>query len=304
VTRRWEGVGEGLWREAFERLRRDKAAVLSAAVIVGYLVVGGVVFGAELVGWDVGVCRWDEQVGRSYTGPGWEHVLGTDVFGRSVLRKVIYATKSSVLVALGASVLSVLIGVGLGAAAGYVGGVVDGLVVWLYSTMGAVPYILLLTALGVVLRQVRFFGLELGGIGVASLTLGLTGWVGVCRLVRMEVMRQKQREYVLAARSYGCGPLRVVVRHILPNVMDLVIVEFSLRFVRFVHAEVVLGFLGIGETERPSWGSMIDEARMEIVQGIWWQVAAAVTAVFVVSVALNVFADAVRDSIDPRLRGG
>jgi peptide/nickel transport system permease protein len=157
-------------------------------------------------------------------------------------------------------------------------------------------------AFALVLRDKTIFGYKLTGITAVYLAIGLTSWVGICRLIRGEVIKHKNREYVLAAISYGCSRWRIIFKHLLRNVSHLVIIDFSLRFVAFIHAEVILSFLGLGEMERPSWGAMINDARIELSRGVWWQMAAATAAIFFISLALNIFGDALRDSLDPKLR--
>ena len=121
-------------------------------------------------------------------------------------------------------------------------------------------------------------------------------------MIRAEIIKRKESEYVLAARACGFSRKRIIFRHLLPNVFHIIIIHFSLRFVSFIHAEVILSFLGLGETERPSWGAMINDARIELSRGVWWQMAAATLAIFFLSLALNIFGDALRDSLDPKLR--
>jgi peptide/nickel transport system permease protein len=272
------------------------------AVIVLYFLLAGFIYLAELFDWRVGPIRWQEEVSKSYEPPGRESILGTDIFGQSVLRKTLYGAKISITVALCASFISLAIGVPLGAIAGYFRGFVDEIIVWIYSTLSSIPYILLILAFAVVLRDKTLFGYKLTGITTVYLAIGLTSWVGICRLIRGEVMKHKEREYVLAARSYGCSGRRIIFKHLMPNVFHLVIIDFSLRFVAFIHAEVILSFLGLGEAERPSWGAMINDARIELSRGVWWQMAAATIAIFLISLALNIFGDALRDSLDPKLR--
>jgi peptide/nickel transport system permease protein len=215
---------------------------------------------------------------------------------------MLYGAKTSITVAVIASFISIAIGVPLGAIAGYFRGVVDEIIVWVYSTLSSVPYILLIMAFAVVLRDKTLFGIKLTGITAVYLALGLTSWVGICRLIRGEVIKHKESEYVLAAESYGCSKTGIVFGHLLPNVFHLVIIDFSLRFVSFIHAEVILSFLGLGEMDKPSWGSMITDARQELLQGYWWQMLAATIAIFIISLALNIFGDALRDSLDPKLK--
>ena len=209
---------------------------------------------------------------------------------------------NSITVALCASFISLLIGVPLGAIAGYFRGKVDEVIVWLYTTLGTIPYILLVMAFAVVLRERTIFGWQIKGATAVYLAIGLTSWVGICRLIRGEIIKRKESEYVLAARALGCSNGRIIFKHLLPNVFHIIIINFSLRFVSFIHAEVILSFLGLGETDRPSWGAMIDAARTELARNVWWEMAAATLAIFFISLALNIFGDALRDCLDPKLR--
>ncbi len=228
--------------------------------------------------------------------------LGTDFLGRSVLRKTLFGAKISLSVALFAALISIAIGVPLGAAAGYFGGWVDEFVVWLYTSLASIPGFLLLLAFAFVLRDATFFGHELRGLPAVFLALGLTSWVGLCRLIRGEVIKHRGRDYVTAARAYSASRATIIFRHILPNVTHLILIDFSLRVVGFIQAEVILSFLGLGPTDQPSWGVMIDDARLELSRGVWWQLAAATVAVFGIALPLNVASDALRDALDPKLK--
>ncbi len=294
--------GRSLWADGMRRLRRRRLAMVCLVVIVLYFLLVGFIYFAELFDLQVGPIRWVEEVGKSYEPPSSKNIFGTDIFGQSVLRKTLYGAKISITVALCASFISLVIGVPLGAIAGYFRGFVDEIIVWIYSTLGSIPYILLILAFAVVLRDKSLFGYKLTGITSVYLAIGLTSWVGICRLIRGEVIKHKEREYVLAAKSYGCSGRQIIFRHLIPNVFHLVIIDFSLRFVAFIHAEVILSFLGLGEATRPSWGAMINDARIELSRGVWWQMAAATVAIFFISLTLNIFGDALRDSLDPKLR--
>lgn len=294
--------GSSLWKDGLKQLRKRRLATICFCVIVLYFALAGFIYLADFFDWKIGPTLWAEQVGDSYTPPNAKNIFGTDIFGQSVLRKTLYGAKISLTVAICASLLSIFIGVPLGIIAGYFRGFVDEIIVWVYSTLSSVPYILLIMAFAVVLRDKSIFGHRLTGITAVYLAIGLTSWVDICRLIRGEVIKHKNREYVLAAVSYGCSRGRIIFMHLLPNVLHLVIIDFSLRFVSFIHAEVTLSFLGLGETERPSWGAMINDARLELSQGCWWQMAAATIALFFISLALNIFGDALRDSLDPKLR--
>lgn len=284
------------------RLVKRRLAMICFGIIILYFLLAGFIYIAEAFNLKVGPVNWAEEVGTQYEPPSSKTIFGTDIFGQSVLRKTLYGAKISLTVALSASFISILIGVPLGAIAGYYRGVVDEIIVWIYSTLSSIPYILLIMAFAIVLRDKTLFGYKITGISTVYLSIGLTSWVGLCRLIRGEVIKHKEREYVLAARSYGCTNKRIIFRHLIPNVVHLVIIDFSLRFVAFIHAEVILSFLGLGEGTRPSWGAMINDARIELSRGVWWQMAAATVAIFFISLTLNIFGDALRDCLDPKLR--
>ena len=308
--------GRSLWADGIRRLRKRSFAMICLVIVLVYFVLAGTIYLNEMFNWNLQAFDWDEIVGPSYQAPmteftwtpegqgesqtGWT-LFGTDFLGRSTLRKTIYGAKTSITVALCASFISLLIGVPLGAIAGYFRGWVDDIVVWFYTTLGTIPYILLVMAFAVVLRE-NAFGWEIRGITAVYLAIGLTSWVGICRLIRGEIIKRKESEYVLAARALGCTNGRIIFKHLLPNVFHVIIINFSLRFVGFIHAEVILSFLGLGETDKPSWGAMIDAARTELARNVWWEMAAATVAIFFISLALNIFGDALRDSLDPKLR--
>jgi len=294
--------GVSLWQDGLRRLFRRPLAGICCVVILLYFALAAFIYIAEILHWGIGPTLWGQSTGPSYQPPCSENIFGTDIFGLSVFRKMLYGTKISITVALCASFISIAIGVPLGAIAGYFRGWVDEVIVWFYSTLSSIPYILLILAFAVVLRDKTIAGHKLSGITSVYLAIGLTSWVGICRLIRGEVIKHKEREYVLAAKSYGCTSSRIIFKHLLPNVFHIVIIDFSLRFVSFIHAEIILSFLGLGEADRPSWGAMINDARIELARGVWWQMVAATVAVFFISLALNIFGDALRDSLDPKLR--
>ncbi|AQT69374.1 Dipeptide transport system permease protein DppC [Anaerohalosphaera lusitana] len=303
--------GQSLWADGWRRLKRRKFAMFCLGIIVIYFGLAGFVWFAEMFNLDISLIQYDETVAESYAEPGAEPleghsaistIAGADFLGRSVLRATIYGAKVSLTVALFASVLSVLIGVPLGAIAGYFGGVVDEFIVWLYSTLSTIPYLILMMAFALVLKDKTVFGMKIAGSTTVYLAMGLTSWVGICRLIRGEIIKRKESEYVLAARALGARNHRIIFSHLIPNVFHIVIITFSIRFVAFIHAEVILSFLGLGDPDKPSWGNMISLAKDELSRGCWWQMTSATIAIAIISLALNIFGDALRDSLDPKLR--
>jgi len=303
------------WRDAWSRLRGNRMVLVCIGVLAAYLLVAGVAFTGIL---DTAI---EATVGGSNAPPQlfagdsaslapslW---LGTDFLGRSVLWRFLYGARVALTVALLAGIVSSLIGTVLGLVAGYFGRSVDSAIIWLFSTVNSIPGILLILALAFVLKDqtigLAWLGIErrfsLVGIPTIVLALGLTSWVGLCRYIRGETLKLRERDYVAAASAIGVGHTGILFRHILPNVAHIVIIDFSLGLGAFVQAEVILSFLGLGVTDQPSWGRMIDDAKLELLKGVWWQMASATVAIFVFSLCVNVVGDALRDALDPRLRG-
>jgi peptide/nickel transport system permease protein len=221
------------------------------------------------------------------------HPLGTDNLGRDVLQRTIQGARIAFLVGVVTALIAIPIGVLLGCLAGYYGGWIDDVITWLYSTVASMPGLLFILAIAMVVGK--------GLLGV-YLGIGLTTWVGLCRLIRGEVLKHRDRPYVQAAQALGYSSGRILFRHILPNVLHLVIITFSLRFPAAIGTEVFMSFLGIGVQGEPSWGVMIGNARLRLWQGMWWELAAVTVAILAVVLAFNWLGDALRDALDPRLR--
>jgi ABC-type dipeptide/oligopeptide/nickel transport system permease subunit len=272
------------------RLRRDRIALAASAVIGLYLLAGLL----SLLG--VFASGYAEQVGEAYAPPSWAHPFGLDVLGRSVWDRLVQGSRVALIVGFFSTAIAIPVGAVLGLVAGYFRGWVDAFVVWLYSTLDAIPTILLLLAMALVLPTGK-------GLATVCIALGVTSWVSTCRVVRGEAIRQKELDYIRAARSLGAGNLRILFVHLLPNVVHLVLVQASLVFVYSIKSEVILSYLGVGVQNFPSWGVMIDDARLELVgRGVWWQFAAATAALFVLVLAFNLFNDALKDALDPKER--
>lgn len=302
-------AGRSLWTDARRRIVRDKAALVCLAVIALYVLValGGAAYEIVAANND-DVPSFEETADYDNTNraPSLEHPkywLGTDWSGKSVLFKALLGVKVSLTVGLMANVIAVPLGMIFGAIAGYYGKWIDSLIVWLFSTLMSIPGIILLIALKYAFKDVKVWGLDLGGIHGLYIILGITSWIGTCRLVRAETMRIRELDYVTAARAIGTPGFVILLRHVIPNVMHLGIINFSLGFVGAIKAEVILSYLGLGvEVGTPSWGSMINAARMDLFIGRWWELTAAVGAMFFLVLALNIFGDRLRDALDPKLR--
>ena len=227
-----------------------------------------------------------------YQPPSAEHWLGTDNLGRPVAQRLVQGARIAFHVGIMTSLIAIPLGVALGLLGGYYGGWVDSLVVWLCATVASMPGLLFILAISLVAGQ-GLLGIYLG--------IGLTTWVGVCRTIRPEVMKHAARAYVQAAKTLGYSDLRIMLRHILPNVAHIMLIQFSIRFPAAVSTEVFISFLGIGVQGEPSWGVMINNARLRLWQGVWWEMAFTTLAIFVLVLVFNPLADYLRDRLDPAL---
>ena len=208
---------------------------------------------------------------QRYLPPGAGHWLGTDNLGRSVALRLVQGARIAFIVGIMTSALAIPLGVLLGLLGGYFGGKMDSLVLWLCATVASMPGLLFILAISLVFGQ-GILGIIMG--------VGLTTWVGVCRTIRAEVIKHRDRAYVQAARVLGYSPVRIMFRHILPNVAHIILIQFSIRFPSAVSTEVFISFLGIGIQGEPSWGVMINNARLRLWQGIWWEMAFVTLAIF------------------------
>lgn len=221
------------------------------------------------------------------------YLLGSDNLGRDVAQRLVQGARIAFHVGIVTSLIAIPLGVMLGCLGGYFGGRVDSVVVWLSATVASMPGLLFILAIAMVVGQ--------GLLGV-YLGIGLTTWVSVCRNVRAEVIKHRGRAYVQAARVLGYGHGRIIFRHILPNVMHIILIAFSIRFPASVATEVFISFLGIGVQGEPSWGIMINNARLRLWQGVWWEMTFVTLAIFALVLVFNHLADALRDLLDPALR--
>jgi peptide/nickel transport system permease protein len=271
------------------KLLRDRFAFAALLVILFYAMTG------LLALFHLAATHYNDAVGPAYAPPGPHYLFGTDVLGRSVLERVVQGTRIALVVGFLSTGIAIPIGILFGLLAGYYRKRADDLIVWFYTTVDSIPYILLVLALALILGK---------GLVSVCIAIGITSWVGACRVVRGEVIKQKELDYVQAARAVGAGDARILLRHILPNVMHMVLIQASLIFVEAVKIEVILSYLGVGVQGEPSWGVMIDDARLELLgRGAWWQFAAATGAMFLLLLAFNVFNDALRDALDPKSKG-
>lgn len=252
--------------------------------------------------------------GPTFTLIGHYHVLGTDRTGNDVLYQALKSVRTAFVIGTLATLATLPFAVVFGIVAGYFRGWVDEIIQYLYTTLSSVPNVLLIAAC-VLMVQVfidkhpEFFatGAERSDLRLFLLCviLGLTGWASLCRLLRAETMKLRELEYVQAATAFGVGHVRIMARHIMPNVMHLVLITTVLEFSGLILYEAVLSYVGVGvDPSMNSFGGMINLARTEMSRDpiVWWSFAAAFTFMVTLVLAANLFADGVRDAFDPRAR--
>jgi peptide/nickel transport system permease protein len=242
--------------------------------------------------------EWDERAKQFQTQvqPKRETLaFGADRLGRDVLAKAVKGTEISVFVGVAAALCATLLGTLLGAFGGFFGGKVGDALEWLYNVFESIPNILLIFAFAAVVGR---------GVESVVIILALTGWTGMYRQVRAEFIKHASREYVRSAEAIGASVGSRMFRHILPNVSHVILVRMGLLAVGFIKAEVILSYLGLGvRVDQVSWGTMLAEAQSELILGYWWQLATATLFMAVFVTAFSLMADALRDALDPKLRG-
>lgn len=243
------------------------------------------------------------------------HVFGTDKVGQSVLYQALKSVRTGLAIGTLTTLVMLPLAILLGISAGYFRGWIDDVIQYIYTTLNSIPGVLLIAA-AVLMLQVYMNTHPENFATVAEradirllflcLILGVTSWTGLCRILRGETLKLREAEYVLAARSLGVSHLRILHRHILPNLMHIVLITVVLDFSGLVLAEAVLSYVGVGvDPSMISWGNMINSARLEMAREpvVWWSLTAAFISMFILVLAANLFADVVRDAFDPRMQG-
>jgi peptide/nickel transport system permease protein len=273
---------------AWAKFRRNKLAMLGAGIIV--VIVVCCVFAPLLTSYDVS----SQDIMAMRQAPSAEHLLGTDDLGRDVWTRLLYGGRVSIVVGLAAMGLQLVIGVTLGALAGYFGGWVDAVVMRLIDVIMCFPFFVIALAAAAVL-----------GAGLVNIVLiiGFLQWPHIARIVRAEVLSAKRSDYVASARTLGLGAPTIIFSELLPNVASPVIVAATLSIAEAILAEASLSFLGLGVTlPEPSWGNMLVAAQnIGALQYEWWRWLPAGIAVIAMVLSINFVGDGLRDALDPKI---
>jgi len=274
-------------REFWTRLKRNRMAMSGLALVLGLFVVS--VFAPWLAPYDPNSINLKQVL----MPPSPDHYLGTDTLGRDVLSRIIYGSRVSLKVGFVAVGLATLIGLLVGALAGFYGGWVDSALMRLVDLMLCFPAFFLILAVIAVLEP---------SIWNIMAVIGLTSWMGVARLVRAEFLSLREREFVTAARALGASDTRLILRHLLPNALAPVMVSATLGVAGAILTESALSFLGLGvQPPTPSWGNILTAGKDNI-EIAWWLSVFPGLAILVTVMSYNLLGEGIREAIDPRLK--
>lgn len=277
---------ESLWSKAAWKFQRDRAGMIGLAVVLAYFVAAlGVWMGWWATGWaDVDGGKWEPA--------SWAHWFGTNLIGQDIFQRSIFSVSTAFEVGLVVAVLATMLGALLGALAGFFSGrFTDEAILWLMGVLDSIPFYLLVAAVAFALS---------GNPWAMHLAMIVTFWITTGRLVRGEVIKLKNQEFVEAAHAIGVPEYTIILRHIIPNTLHILLVQATITFVAAIKSEVILSFLGLGVKDGMSWGLMIAESTFEVLAGFFNNFLAASLLMFGLVMAFNMFSDALQDALDPR----
>jgi len=241
------------------------------------------------------------------------HILGTNKIGQDMFYETLKSVRTGLLIGTLTTVFMLPFALFFGMIAGYFGGFIDDVIQYLYTTLSSIPGVLLITAMVLVMQVVitdhpTLFPTIADRADARLLTLcfilGITSWASLCRLLRAETLKLREQEFVTASIAMGARKFPIIIRHILPNVMHIIIITTVLDFSGLVLAEAILSYVGVGvDPTTASWGNMINTSRLELAREpmVWWPLLSALSMMFFLVLSANLFADSVRDAFDPRL---
>ncbi|HXX40026.1 MAG TPA: ABC transporter permease [bacterium] len=275
------------WHDAVRRLSRNRLAVIGGVAVALIMVIAA---GADFL---APYPYAKTNFAHAYESPSAPHPMGTDPLGRDLLSRMIYGARISMIVGVGSQVLVILIGVPVGAVAGYYGGTLDLCLMRAVDVMYAFPtllfVILIMSALGAGLFNIFF-------------AIGITGWVTLCRLTRGQFLTLREQEFIMGARAAGATPRQVIFRHLLPNALAPIIVAVTFGVPRAIFTEAALSFIGVGiNPPLPSWGGMVGEYQ-QYLRGYWYMATFPCIAIGATMLSFSFLGDGLRDALDPTLK--
>lgn len=273
-------------KEFWRRYRQNRAAVLGLGIFIFFLMV------AASAPYIAPYGAYDINLGDNVLPPSADHLFGTDLFGRDVLSRLIWGTRSSLFIGFISTIISQLIGVPLGAIAGYYGGNVDSAIMRVVDAMRVIPRFFLIVLI------VSVFGSSMFNV---MIVIGFTSWPGTARMMRAQFLAMKERMFVEAARSIGAGSRHIIFSEILPNVIYTSIVSSSMRVASAIMTEASLSFLGLGDPAHVSWGWMLNDGRKTF-RVAWWASLFPGLLILLVTLSFNLIGDGLNDALNPYLK--
>ena len=281
------GPVTGYWQDAWLRLKKDKTAM------AGMLFIAFLMLAAIFIPMFSSISYGDQDFSQTNLGPSMEHFFGTDNLGRDMFIRVLYGARISLSIGVVASLINLFIGVIYGGISGFVGGRTDRIMMNIVDILYSVPTLLYVILLMVVFKP---------GLMNIFIALGISYWLQMARIVRGEVLKIKEQEFVMAAKSMGAGSGRILFKHLIPNSMGVIIVSLSLSIPDAIFTEAFLSFIGLGvSAPMASWGVLCSDG-INSIRAFPLQLFFPAMAISLTMLAFNFFSDGLRDALDPKLR--
>ncbi|MGD6856779.1 ABC transporter permease [Bacillus infantis] len=283
-----------VWKETALNIVRNKLALLGFSLLLVIILLAA--FGPSFVPYSPS----DQDLTKGNLAPSSEHWFGTDDLGRDMWTRTWYGARVSLTIGFAAAIIDLILGVAVGGISGYMAGRgkfgdrVDSLLMRLVEILYGIPYLLVVILLMVIMEP---------GVTTIIIALSVTGWVGMARIIRGQILQLKSQEYVMAAEKLGTSHGKIIMRHLLPNTMGIIIVNLTFTIPQAIFAESFLSFLGLGvQAPFASWGTMANDALGVILSGQWWRLFFPGLLISLTMFAFNAFGDGLQDALDPRVR--
>jgi ABC-type dipeptide/oligopeptide/nickel transport system permease subunit len=296
-TEKKKRKGVSQWNIAWRRFKANRAA-LAGLIFIG-VVVFMALFGPIIARYPPNYLASLKEEGIIRAPPSWKYLFGTDYIGHDVFSQIVYGASAALYVGFGAAAIAMSLAIVIGLVSGYYGGLIDNLLMRITEVFLVVPFLLILLVFLKVVTTLVPTGV--GGLSMVTLIIGLFSWASNARIIRGEVLRVKQYEYIEAAKSLGASKTRIIFRHLLPNILHIVIVLITLQIASAILIEAGISFLGFGDPNSITWGQQLQGAS-EAVKEAWWEGVFPGFFITLLVLGFSLLGNGLRDALDPRLR--
>jgi ABC-type dipeptide/oligopeptide/nickel transport system permease subunit len=296
-TEKKKRKGVSQWNIAWRRFKANRAA-LAGLIFIG-VVVFMALFGPIIARYPPNYLASLKEEGIIRAPPSWKYLFGTDYIGHDVFSQIVYGASAALYVGFGAAAIAMSLAIVIGLVSGYYGGLIDNLLMRITEVFLVVPFLLILLVFLKVVTTLVPTGV--GGLSMVTLIIGLFSWASNARIIRGEVLRVKQYEYIEAAKSLGASKTRIIFRHLLPNILHIVIVLITLQIAAAILIEAGISFLGFGDPNSITWGQQLQGAS-EAVKEAWWEGVFPGFFITLLVLGFSLLGNGLRDALDPRLR--